>query len=63
VLAGRLGQKTPHGVAHTEAGQAMNGHGGDMAMQVFSDGTTDLDQLVMFVVDATRPFSTAAKFD
>lgn len=63
VLAGRLGQKTPHGVAYTEAGQTMNGHGGDMAMQVFSGGTIDLDQLVMFVVDATRPFSTAAKLD
>ncbi len=63
VLAGRLGQKTPHGVAYTEAGQAMNGHGGDMAMQVFSGGTTDLDQLVMFVVDATRPFSTPAKLE
>jgi quercetin dioxygenase-like cupin family protein len=63
VLAGRLGQRTPHGVIHAEAGQAVNGHGGDMAMQVSSDGTTDLDQLVMFVVDATRPFSTAAILD
>ncbi len=34
-----------------------------MAMRVFSGGTTDLDQLVMFVVDATRPFSTPAKLD
>ena len=63
VLSGRLGQKTPQGVTYAEAGQAMNGHGGDMAMQVFSGGTTDLDQLVMFVVDATRPFSTPAKLD
>jgi hypothetical protein len=50
-------------MAYTEAGQAMNGHGGDMAMQVFSSGTTDLDQLVMFVVDAARPFSTPAKLE
>jgi hypothetical protein len=63
VLAGRLGQKTPHGVSYAEAGQAMNGHGADMAMEVFSAGTTDLDQLVMFVVDATRPFSSPAKFE
>ncbi len=63
VLAGRLGQKTPHGVSHADAGQSMNGHGADTPMEVFSAGTTDLDQLVMFVVDATRPFSSPAKFD
>jgi hypothetical protein len=63
VLAGRLGQRTPHGVSYAEAGQAMNGHGADMAMEVFSAGTSDLDQLVMFVVDATRPFSSPAKFE
>jgi len=63
VLAGRLGQKTPHGVSYAEAGQAMNGHGADVAMEVFSAGTNDLDQLVMFVVDATRPFSSPAKFE
>jgi len=63
VLTGRVGQKTPHGVSHAGAGQAMNGHGADMPMEVFSSGTTDLDQLVMFVVDATRPFSSPAKFD
>jgi len=63
VLAGRLGQRTPHGVSYAEAGQSMNGHGADMAMEVFSAGTTDLDQLVMFVVDATKPFSSPAKFE
>ena len=63
VLAGRLGQRTPHGVSYAEAGQSMNGHGPDMAMEVFSAGTNDLDQLVMFVVDATRPFSSPAKLE
>jgi hypothetical protein len=63
VLAGRLGQKTPHGVAYADAGQSMNGHGPDVVMEVFSSGTTDLDQLVMFVVDATRKFSAPAKFE
>ena len=63
VLQGKLGQRTPHGVAHAEAGQAMNGHGADMPMEVFSAGTSDLDQLVMFVVDATRPFSSPAKLE
>ena len=60
VLAGRLGQRTPHGVAHADAGQSMNGHNADTPMVVFSAGATDLDQLVMFVVDATRPFSSPA---
>jgi hypothetical protein len=50
-------------VSYADAGQSMNGHGADMAMEVFSAGTTDLDQLVMFVVDATRPFSSPAKLE
>jgi hypothetical protein len=63
VLAGRVGQKTPHGVSHAAAGQSMNGHGPGMPMEVFSAGTADLEQLVMFVVDATKPFSSPAKFE
>jgi hypothetical protein len=63
VLAGRLGQKTPEGVHYAKAGEAMNGHGPGMAMEVFSAGASDLDQLVMFLVDATKPFSVPAKFD
>jgi quercetin dioxygenase-like cupin family protein len=62
VVAGRLGQKTSHGESHAEAGQTMNGHPADMPMQVFNSGTSDLTALIMFVVDATRPFSTPAKF-
>ena len=61
VLSGRLGQRTLHGVSYAEAGQAMNGHHADMPMVVFSAGTSDLRQLVMFVVDAARPFSSPAK--
>ena len=63
VLTGKLGQRTPHGVSYAEAGTSMNGHGADMPMEVFSAGTSDLDQLVMFVVDATLPFSSPAKFE
>jgi hypothetical protein len=63
VLAGRLGQRTPHGVSHADAGQYMPGHGPDMPMEVFSTGPGDLDQIVMFVVDASKPFSTPAKMD
>ena len=44
-----------------EAGQAAAGQGGDIPMQVSSSGSTDLHALVMFVVDATRPFSSPAK--
>ncbi|MGA9801731.1 MAG: hypothetical protein WA383_22720 [Terriglobales bacterium] len=63
MLTGQLGQKTPHGVSHVDAGQSMTGHGPDIPMEVFSSGTSDLNVLVMFVVDATRPFSSPAKFD
>lgn len=62
VLAGRMGQRTPHGVAYAEANQSMNGHGADTPMQVFNAGNTELDQIVMFVVDGSRPFSAPAKF-
>jgi hypothetical protein len=41
----------------------MNGHAADTPMEVFSAGTTDLEQLVMFVVDANKPFSVPAKFE
>jgi quercetin dioxygenase-like cupin family protein len=58
VVSGRLGQTTPHGASHVTAGQSLIGHGADTPMQVFNDGDTDLEQLVMFVVDAARPFST-----
>jgi hypothetical protein len=63
VIAGRVGQKTPGSLSYADAGQSMNGHPADTPMEVSSSGTTDLDQLVMFVVDATRPFSSPAKFD
>jgi hypothetical protein len=63
VLAGQVGQRTPHGVSRTDAGRSQVGHGPDMPMEVFSSGTTDLDQLVMFLLDATRPASTPAKLE
>ena len=63
VLSGTLGQKTPHGEARVEARQAMAGHAPGMPMQVSSSGTGELSALVMFVVDATRPFSSPARFE
>jgi quercetin dioxygenase-like cupin family protein len=63
VIAGRLGQRTPQGVMNVEAGHSMNGHPAGMTMEVFNSGTTELDALIMFVVDATKPFSAPAKFE
>jgi quercetin dioxygenase-like cupin family protein len=63
VVAGELGQRTPHGEVHVGAGHTMNGHEAGMAMQVFNSGSTDLSALIMFVVDAKRPFSVPAKLE
>lgn len=60
VLAGRMTQRTPHGTIDLEAGQGTPGHEANTAMEVSSSGTTDLDQLVMFVVDAGKPFTVPA---
>jgi hypothetical protein len=62
VLAGEFCMRTPHGVIRAPAGRAEPGHEADMPMQVSSCGSTDLRGLVMFVVDATRPFSSPAAF-
>jgi hypothetical protein len=62
VLAGEQTIRSAHGVMRVHMGQPAAGHGADMAMQVSSSGTDDLLSLVMFVVDATRPFSSPAKF-
>jgi len=63
VISGRLGQRTPHGVVNVEAGHSMKGHEAGMTMEVFNSGNTELDALIMFVVDATKPFSVPAKFE
>jgi hypothetical protein len=60
VLTGQLSQKSPHGVSRIDAGQSMPGHGPGMPMEISSSGSSDLNALVMFVVDATKPFSSAA---
>ena len=62
VLRGEQRMRGPHGVLVMEPGQPTIGHG-EQPMQVWSSGATDLHSLVMFVVDATRPFSTPAKLD
>jgi quercetin dioxygenase-like cupin family protein len=62
VLNGELGQKTPMGEMHIRAGQALTGHAAGMPMQVFNAGSSDLTVLVMFLVDAAKPFSSPASF-
>jgi hypothetical protein len=63
VLAGQLSQRTVHGVSRVDAGQTQNGHMPSMVMQLQSSGAEDLDQLVLFVVDADQPFSSPASFE
>ena len=60
-LRGEQRMRGPHGVMVMKPGQPVIGHG-EQPMQVWSSGSTDLHSLVMFVVDATRPFSSPAKF-
>jgi hypothetical protein len=61
VLAGETSSRTPDGVMRIAAGHGEIGHLADTPMQVSSSGTTDLLSLVMFVVDATKPFSSSTK--
>jgi hypothetical protein len=60
VLEGEESFRTPHGVMRIAAGQAEAGHGPDTPMQASSSGSVDLRALIMFVVDATKPFSKPA---
>jgi hypothetical protein len=60
VLAGEQSIRGDHGTMVVKAGMPEPGHGAAMAMQVSSSGSSDLQSLVMFVVDATKPFSSPA---
>ena len=60
VLAGEQTIRSAHGVLRVRPGQAEAGQGAHQAMQVSSSGSTDLQALVMFVVDAGKPFSAPA---
>jgi quercetin dioxygenase-like cupin family protein len=62
VLAGETSTHTSYGVKRVVAGRSETGHGADTPMQVSSSGSTDLHSLVMFVVDADKPFSSPATF-
>ena len=61
VLEGEQRIRGPHDTLVVHAGQSEPGHGADMAMEVSSNGTSDLRSLVMFVVDADKPFTSPAR--
>ena len=63
VLTGKLGEKTTGGEMQVGAGQAVPGRAVGGPMQASSSGPAPLNALVMFVVDAGRPFSSPAKFE
>jgi hypothetical protein len=60
VVAGEQSIRASNGVTRVKVGQPEVGRGADSPMQVSSSGATDLHALVMFVVDAGRPFSSPA---
>jgi len=62
VLTGETCIRTAHGVIRVGVGRPETGHGADTPMEVSSCGSTGLHALVMFVVDATKPFSSPATF-
>jgi hypothetical protein len=61
-LAGELCLRSPRGVIRLTAGQGAAGPDAYVPTQVSSCGSTDLRGFVMFVVDATQPFSSPATF-
>ena len=60
VLSGEQSIRGPDGVMKVAAGRAEAGRGAGIPMQVSSSGAGELRALVMFVVDAERPFSSPA---
>jgi mannose-6-phosphate isomerase-like protein (cupin superfamily) len=62
VISGQLTQRRRGGVERVNAGENMNGRVSNTIMQLQSTGTENLDQLVLFLVDADRPFSSPESF-
>jgi mannose-6-phosphate isomerase-like protein (cupin superfamily) len=62
VIEGEQSIRTPQGVIEVKAGQPETGPGSGTPLRVSSSGSTDLRALVMFMVDATKPFSSPAMF-
>ncbi len=62
VLRGEQSIRGPADTLRVKVGQGESGRGANVPMQVSSSGDSDLVALVMFVVDATKPFSSPANF-
>lgn len=60
VLASTLSARSAAGTMSAATGQGLVGPAGGTAMQVSNTGATDLRALALFVVDATKPFSSPA---
>ena len=60
VLKGQLSFRTSPGVDVVDAGKTLAGVGPDTPMEASSTGTADLHELIMFVVDPAKPFSSPA---
>ena len=63
VLEGQLSQQTPHGVNVVEAGKTLAGGPPEDPMEVTSSGGEELHWLIMFVLDANKPFASDATFE
>jgi len=61
VLSGEQSIRSAAGVMRVKAGHTEAGQGAENAMEVSSSGAANLHALVMFVVDADKPFSSPAK--
>ncbi|HEY4247112.1 MAG TPA: hypothetical protein VGM64_09665 [Lacunisphaera sp.] len=62
VLRGIQTIRSPRGLRSVAAGTGEPGNGVNIPMQVSSSGTEELQALVMFVLDATKPFSSPECF-
>ena len=60
VIEGEQSIRTPQGVIEVKAGQPEAGPASGTPLRVSSSSSTYLRALVMFMVDATKPFSTPA---
>jgi quercetin dioxygenase-like cupin family protein len=61
VLDGEQSVRGPYGVMKLHAGEPSAGNGANVPMQVSSTGTTEMHALVMFILDAGKPFSSPSK--
>lgn len=62
ILSGQLTQQTPYGMHVLNAGATMPGVP-DQAMEVHSTGEEELRELIMFIVDPSRPFAEDASLN